>query len=65
MSITSQLQRLRTNISNMRQNVSDILDAIQNKGVTVPANSNLSDCSGLIAQIPTGGGAVLPHIYKP
>lgn len=56
MSITYQLQRLRTNIANMRQDVSDILDAIRNKGVTVPSGSKLDDVPGLIASISDGGG---------
>ena len=56
MSLTTEIQRLRTNINNVRQDTSDILEAIANKGVTVPAGSNLDDCAGLIADIPTGGG---------
>lgn len=47
MSIASEITRL--------QGVkSDILTAIGNKGVTVPAGSALDDCPGLIASIPTG-----------
>lgn len=47
MSIASEITRL--------QGVkSDILTAIGNKGVTVPAGSALDDCPGLIADIPTG-----------
>lgn len=56
MSIITEIQRLKTNIHNVRQNVSDILDAIANKGVTVPAGSKLDDCAGLIASISGGGG---------
>lgn len=45
MSIASEITRL--------QGVkSDILTAIGNKGVTVPAGSALDDCPGLIASIP-------------
>lgn len=47
MSIASEITRL--------QGVkSDILQAIANKGVTVPAGSALDDCPGLIADIPLG-----------
>lgn len=47
MSIASEITRL--------QGVkSDILQAISDKGVTVPAGSALDDCPGLIADIPTG-----------
>ena len=49
MSIASEITRL--------QGVkSDILTAIADKGVTVPADSALDDCPGLIGDIPTGGG---------
>jgi hypothetical protein len=51
MSLTTEIQRLRTNINNVRQDTSDILEAIANKGVTVPAGSNLDDCAGLVSQI--------------
>lgn len=54
MSITTEIQRLRTNVNNIRQNTSDILDAIANKGVEIPAGSTLDDCTGLISQIGTG-----------
>ncbi len=50
MSIASEITRL--------QGVkSDILQAISDKGVTVPAGSALDDCPGLISDI-SGGGAV-------
>ena len=61
MSITTEIQRLRTNVNKIRQDTSDILEAIANKGVTVPAGSSLDDCAGLVSQI-TGTGAVLPDI---
>ena len=55
MSIASEITRL--------QGVkSDILQAIANKGVTVPAGSALDDCPALIASIPTGGS--LPAGYQ-
>lgn len=51
MSIASEITRL--------QGVkSDILQAISDKGVVVPAGSALDDCPGLIASISGGGGAV-------
>lgn len=53
MSIASEITRL--------QGVkSDILQAISDKGVTVPAGSALDDCPALIASIPTGGGEPEP-----
>lgn len=56
MSIASEITRL--------QGVkSDILTAIADKGVTVPAGSALDDCPDLIASIPTGGGDI-PDGYK-
>lgn len=49
MSIASEITRL--------QGVkSDILQAISDKGVTVPSGSALDDCPGLIASISGGGG---------
>lgn len=57
MSIASEITRL--------QGVkSDILSAIANKGVTVPAGSALDDCAGLIADIPSGGGPHQEFVYK-
>lgn len=56
MSIASEITRL--------QGVkSDILTAIENKGVTVPAGSALADCPDLIASIPTGTPAI-PNTYQ-
>lgn len=56
MSIASEISRL--------QGVkSDILQAISDKGVTVPVGSALDDCPALIASIPTGGGNI-PDGYK-
>lgn len=57
MSIASEITRL--------QGVkSDILQAISDKGVTVPAGSALDDCPDLIASIPSGGGPELPDNYQ-
>lgn len=63
MSIASEISRL--------QGVkADILQAISDKGVTVPAGSALDDCPGLIASISGGGGGgggvtpILPNTYK-
>lgn len=51
MSIASEITRL--------QGVkSDILTAIADKGVTVPADSALDDCPGLIGDIEQGGGDI-------
>lgn len=52
MSISSQITRLT-------ENVSDALDAIQAKGVEVPAGSNSDDLATLISLISTGGGGVV------
>lgn len=52
MSIASEITRL--------QGVkADILQAIADKGVTVPVGSALDDCPQLIADIPSGGGGTL------
>ena len=51
MSIASEIARLRGVKA-------DILQAISDKGVTVPVGSALDDCPGLIASISGGGGAV-------
>lgn len=51
MSIASEIARLS-------KNVSDSLDAVAAKGVTVPSGSNSDDLPGLIAQITGGGGAI-------
>ena len=61
MSITTEIQRLRTNVNKIRQDTSDILDAIANKGVTVPAGSSLDDCAGLVSQIT---GTATPTLYR-
>ena len=62
MSITSEIQRLRTNINNMRQNTDSILEAIANKGVTVPSGSKLDDVPGLIGDI--SGSTVKLNIFR-
>ena len=48
MSISSEITRIS-------KNVSDSLDAVALKGVTVPSGSNSDDLPGLIAQITVGG----------
>ena len=50
MSIQSEITRISTNVS-------DALDAIEDKGVTIPSGANSDDLADLIAQI-TGGGGV-------
>lgn len=64
MSITSEMQRLHTNINNIRENTDSILEAIANKGVTVPSGSKLDDVPGLIAQIPYGSNIIGGKAYK-
>lgn len=57
MSIASEITRLQGVKSN-------ILNAIADKGVTVPANSALADCPNLINSISAGGDILLPHTYN-
>lgn len=52
MSISSEIARIS-------QNVSDSLDAVALKGVTVPSGSNSDDLPGLIAQIQQGSGSAI------
>lgn len=52
MSISSQISRIS-------QNVSDSLDAVAAKGVTVPSGSTSDDLPELIAAIPTGSGSAI------
>lgn len=47
---------INSEISRLSGNVSDALDAIADKGVTVPAGANSNNLATLIASIPTGGG---------
>lgn len=46
----------QSEITRISGNVADALDAIENKGVTVPVGSNSDDLADLIGQI-TGGGS--------
>lgn len=55
MSIASEIARLRGVKA-------DILRAISDKGVVVPAGSALDDCPGLIASISGGGGGGVPYL---
>lgn len=50
---------IASEISRISGNVSDSLDAVAAKGVTVPSGSNSDDLAGLIAQISTGSGAAI------
>lgn len=58
MSIASEIARISTNIS-------DSLDAVAAKGVTVPSGSNSDDLAALIALIPSGGGIVVIETPDP
>lgn len=48
---------IQSEINRISGNVSDALDAIEDKGVTIPSGANSDDLADLIAQI-TGGGGV-------
>lgn len=50
---------IQSEITRIAGNVSDALDAIANKGVTVPVGSNSDDLATLIAQITGGGGSAI------
>lgn len=50
---------IQSEINRISGNVSDALDAIEAKGVTVPAGSNSDDLADLIEQISGGGGVVI------
>lgn len=50
---------IQSEITRIAGNVSDALDAIANKGVTVPVGSNSDDLATLIAQITGGGSAIV------
>lgn len=53
---------ISSEISRIGQNVSDSLDAVAAKGVTVPTGANSDSLPSLIAQIPTGGSTVLNYV---
>lgn len=50
---------IATEISRISQNVSDSLDAVAAKGVTVPSGSTSDDLPSLIAQIQTSSGSAI------
>lgn len=50
---------IQSEITRISGNVSDALDAIEAKGVTIPSGSNSDDLADLIAQITGGGGAAI------
>lgn len=50
---------ISSEISRISGNVSDALEAIENKGVAVPSDANSDDLAELINQIPTSTGGVL------
>ena len=50
---------IQSEINRISGNVADALDAIEDKGVTVPAGSNSDDLADLIAQISGGGGSII------
>lgn len=47
---------IQSEINRISGNVSDALDAIEDKGVTIPSGANSDDLADLIAQITGGGG---------
>lgn len=60
MSVSSELIRLAGNIGTMQADVNATMDAIEAKGVTVPAGAQLHDVPGLIEQIETYEPVVSP-----
>ena len=55
---------LSQNITQAISDLNDIKTAIQNKGVTVPANTPTSDYDSLIANIPTGDDSTLKGLIQ-
>lgn len=51
MSLSTEIQRLKTNADGIVSDTHAILEAIAAKGVTVPEGSTLHDCPGLIDSI--------------
>lgn len=49
---------IQSEINRISGNVADALDAIEDKGVTIPSGANSDDLADLIAQITGGGGGV-------
>lgn len=56
---------IQSEINRISGNVSDALDAISAKGVTVPVGSNSDDLASLIAQIQGGGGGAISIVDTP
>lgn len=54
---------ISSEISRISGNVSDALNAVAAKGVTVPSGSNSDNLSSLISQIPVGDSYVTPEDY--
>ena len=50
---------IQSEINRISGNVSDALDAIEAKGVTIPSGSNSDDLADLIGQITGGGGGAI------
>lgn len=62
MSLSTEIQRLKTNADGIVSDTHAILEAIAAKGVTVPEGSKLNDCPGLIGSISSGGGGGDPYL---
>lgn len=54
---------IQSEITRISGNVSDALDAITAKGVTVPAGSTSDDLADLISQISGGGGGSMVEYW--
>lgn len=50
---------IQSEITRIQGNISDALDAIYAKGVTIPSGANSDDLATLIAQIQTGAGSAI------
>lgn len=56
---------IATEITRIAKNVSDSLDAVAAKGVTVPSGSTSDDLPDLIAAISSGGGSAITIVDEP
>lgn len=58
MSITSEIERIKTNIANA-------YTELENKGATITGERNSDNLSAVVVKVPTGGGASINGILEP